>query len=275
MTHSVYSPGSLEEVLHEFGLVGERLAAIKAIEGGAGNISVCFEDALPYQHLFPLQETIQLPDPAPALAGRILLVTGSGQRLRDLSHAPLCGLGLLKVNPGGETGLLFSSPQRGFTRLSSEFNSHLGVHHDFAQNGGRGFHSLVHAQPPHLTFLSHITRYQDQSYLNRALMRWQPETIITFPQGFGVLPFAIPGSPAMKTANVEKMRKHRLVIWSKHGVLARHAGSLLVCADLIEYAEAAAYYEYLNLSSGEPSTGLSPDEIRRLSEYFQVSQDIF
>ncbi len=36
---------------------------------------------------------------------------------------------------------------------------------------------------------------------------------------------------------------------------------------LIEYAEAAARYEYLNLQAGEPATGLSEDEQRQICKH--------
>ena len=65
-----------------------------------------------------------------------------------------------------------------FERVTSEFNSHLAVHYDQICESGTNFHAVIHAQPVHLTYLSHIPRYQDEQYLNTHLLRWQPETII-------------------------------------------------------------------------------------------------
>jgi len=75
--------------------------------------------------------------------------------------------------------------------------------------------------------------------------------------------------------NVECLRRHRIVIWAKHGVMARSDVSVKRAADRIEYAEAAARYEYLNLVAGEPADGLSADEIREICQAFGVQQTIF
>ena len=41
-----------------------------------------------------------------------------------------------------------------------------------------------------------------------------------------------------------RLRHHRIVIWAKHGVMARSDVSVKRAADRIEYAETAAKYEY-------------------------------
>ena len=127
----------------------------------------------------------------------------------------------------------------------------------------------------YLTYLSHIPRYQDVQYLNTHLLRWQPETILNLPEGIGFIPFRVPGSLELMSNNVEALRKHRIVIWAKHGVMARSDVSVKRAADRVEYAEAAAKYEYLNLSAGEIAEGLRSEEIREICKAFNVRQDIF
>jgi rhamnulose-1-phosphate aldolase len=159
--------------------------------------------------------------------------------------------------------------------VTSEFNSHLAVHYDQMVATGTNFHAIIHAQPVHLTFLSHIPRYQDEVYLNTHLLRWQPETIVNLPEGIGFIPFRSPSSPELMTANVECLRQHRIVIWAKHGVMARSDVSVKRAADRVEYAETAAKYEYLNLTAGEVGEGLSVDEIRAICQIFHIKQNIF
>jgi rhamnulose-1-phosphate aldolase len=159
--------------------------------------------------------------------------------------------------------------------VTSEFNSHLAVHYDQVRISDTNFHAVIHAQPVHLTYLSHIPRYQDAQYLNTHLLRWQPETIINLPEGIGFIPFKLPGSLELMSGNVEALRKHRIVIWSKHGVMARSDISVKRAADRVEYAETAAKYEYLNLGVHEIGEGLSADEIRLICKTFNVQQDIF
>ena len=76
-------------------------------------------------------------------------------------------------------------------------------------------------------------------------------------------------------ANVELLRKHRVVVWAKHGVMARSDVSVKRAADRVEYAETAAKYEYLNLCAGEIGEGISPAEIRAICSTFKLKQNIF
>jgi rhamnulose-1-phosphate aldolase len=262
-------PG-LDEFLATLGEAGQRLAEINASEGGAGNISIFIGWPIEVRRRFPLAEPFALPAPAPALAGGTVIVTGSGRRLRDVQSSPDANLGAVVIGADGTTGTLYTAPRRLFQRVTSEFNSHLAVHSDQVERTGTNFHALIHAQPPHLVHLSHIPAYRDQAYFNRQLLRWEPETIVNLPQGIGVLPYCLPGSPALMAANVAGLRKHNVVLWSKHGVMARSDLSVTRAADRIEYAETAAMYEYMNLVNHGQGEGLTTDELREIVRAFNV-----
>ena len=265
----------LDHLLQQLGQAGRRLSDIGAAEGAAGNLSVCFREPLNVTTHFPCMQIVELPVPAPELAGATLIVTGSGRRLRDVIDAPTLNLACIMVEPGGQAGRMFTSPECQFKRVTSEFNSHLAVHHDQMRSGDIKFHAVLHGQPVHLTYLSHLSDYQDEKYLNHHLLRWQPETILNFPQGIGVLPFLLPGSAQLTIETMLALRDHPVVIWSRHGVIARAADSVFHALDLIEYAETAAHYEYLNLTAGGPSEGLSPEYLREISKSWNIKQNIF
>ena len=76
-------------------------------------------------------------------------------------------------------------------------------------------------------------------------------------------------------ATVNSLRDHRVVLWAKHGAMARSDTSVKKASDRIEYAETAAHYEYMNLLNGEQGTGLSADEILAICRAFSVRQNIF
>jgi rhamnulose-1-phosphate aldolase len=273
MVHAPFP--DLADLLEMMGEAGQRLSEIEASEGAAGNISVCVRWPVEVRNRFPLVEMLPLPQPVPELAGATFLVTGSGRRLRELIDEPSASIGAIVVEEGGLTGRLHVAPGRRFERVTTEFNSHLAVHQDQILASGTNFHAVIHAQPPYLTYLSHVVRYQDTSFLNRHLLRWQPETIVNLPEGIGFIPFKLPGSSELMAANVEALRQHRIVVWAKHGVMARSDVSVKRAADRIEYAETGARYEYLNLTADEPGEGLSPDEIRAICAAFRVKQSIF
>jgi len=263
------------ELLNLIGEAGQRLSEIDASEGAAGNMSVFLGWSIDPRRYFPLMESVQLPYETPSLAGGTILISGSGRRLREIIQDPASNLGCLVINPEGKTGNLYSSPVKLFSNLTSELNSHLAVHQDQIQESKTNFHAVIHAQPPYLTFLSHIPRYRDESYLNEHILRWQPELIVNLPEGIGLVPFAVPSSQELMSGTLESLRKHRIVIWAKHGVIARSDNSIKRAADRIEYAEAAARYEYMNLMCGEPADGLSGSEIRSICQTFHIQQSIF
>jgi rhamnulose-1-phosphate aldolase len=265
----------LDDLLTLIGEAGRRLSDIEASEGAAGNISVYAGWPIEPGKLFPLSEEIALPVVLPELAGKTLIVTGSGRRLREIIQDPAANLGLVVVDQGGRTAKLFTSPRRLFAQLTSEFNSHLAVHHDQIESTGTNFLAVIHAQPPNITYLSNIARYQDETNLNRHLLRWQPELIINLPEGVGYVPFHAPGSKGLMEATVAALRNHRVVLWAKHGVMALSDTSVKRASDRIEYAETAARYECMNLSRGEQATGLTDDEVRAICRAFNIRQDIF
>lgn len=265
----------LDDLLMMMGEAGRHIADIEASEGAAGNISICLRWPIEPRSRFPVVEEIELPQTVSELAGAVFLVTGSGRRLREIVVEPTANIACIVVNEDGRTGRMYTSYQRRFERVTSEFNSHLAVHYDQMLATGTNFHAIIHAQPLHITYLSHIPRYQNEKYLNTHLLRWQPETIINLPEGIGLIPFQVPSSPELMSGNIASLRTHRIVVWAKHGVMARSDVSVKRAADRVEYAETAAKYEYLNLSDGELGEGLSVEEIRAICRTFDIKQNIF
>jgi rhamnulose-1-phosphate aldolase len=264
------SYSDLDELLASVGEAGARMSVLAATVGAAGNLSLCIGWPLDVRRHLPLAEPYALPHPAPELAGRLLLVTGSGRRLRDLQANPEANLAAVVVGIDGASAQLYTSQRRRFDRITSEFNSHLAVHADSVGRTGAIFQALIHAQPPHLVYLSHLPAYREQRVLNERLLRWEAETIVHLPEGLGVVPFILPGSPALMEATVTALCAHRLVLWSKHGVMARSDVSITRAADLIEYAEAAARYEYMDVLTGGKGDGLARDELRAVVDAFHV-----
>jgi rhamnulose-1-phosphate aldolase len=265
----------LDDLLIQIGEVGQRLSQIDASEGAAGNISVYIGWPIEPRDHFPIVEEVELPQAVPELAGKFFLVTGSGRRLREIIQKPTANLGLLVVKEGGKTGLLYSSHHRLFTNLTGEFNSHLAVHHEQVLKSGTNFHALIHAQPPYITYLSQIPRYRDTLYLSKRLLRWQPEMIMQLPEGIGIIPFMIPGSSQLMADTVNELNQRRIVVWSKHGVVARSDISVKQACDRIEYAEAGSRYEVMDMGAGGTGEGLTAEEIREICKAFNIKQNIF
>ncbi|MDR1711699.1 MAG: class II aldolase/adducin family protein [Propionibacteriaceae bacterium] len=267
---------TLTECLAQMGAAGKRLDAIHACEAGAGNISVALRTASNLATHFPKSETYTLPAPAAALVGWTVLVTGSGCRLRDVADAPTANVAAVEIGPDGLTGTLHYGPGRAYKTPTSEFNSHLAVHADQVAAGGapNGHHTVVHAQPPYLVLLTHGPAADSREF-SRELLRWEPETVVQLPEGVKVLEFMVPGSARLQEASVAGLRTHRIVLWSKHGLMTRSADGPLKAVDLIEYAETGAMYAHLNRARGSPREGLSDGELAAVIAAFNVPTDLF
>lgn len=264
---------SLKEILWEMGDVGQRMSQINATEGAAGNFSVFVQELSDIDSRWCDRGEISLPFHAPALSGGWVIVTGSGCRERDIAQNPERIICLLHIHKSGETAILYAVDV--LVKPTSELNSHLGVHNDQVARRSLNHHAIVHAQPVHLTYLSHIDRYADTVAFNRRFLRWQPETLVEFPSGIGVLPFYVPNSVEQAQNTIEGLQNHRAVIWRKHGIVTRDDHSIRKAGDLVEYAEAAAQYECLNLQVGEPTVGLSDEELQQISLSFGINQSFF
>lgn len=266
------SDASVTKLVAEIAAVGVRMTELDAAEGAAGNISVFLNSLEQLPAYAEKRGVIELPWDVPDLMGGWLLVTGAGRRLRDVATSPATTICWLHIQAGGDEATLFAGAD---LRPTSELNSHLAVHADQVARRKLRQHVVLHAQPPYLTYLSHIERYGETQALNRRLLRWQAETIIEFPEGIAMVPFEVPGSQEQAEVTMVAMREHRAVVWQRHGIVTRTDGNITKAGDLIEYAEAAARYEYLNLQSGEPSGGLSDEQMRLICERLGVKQSIF
>lgn len=251
-----------DRIVDDIGEAGRQLTAMAACEGSAGNISV-FVPAL----ACPLEPTgeIDLPTPAAALAGGWVVITAGGQRLRDVARRPTLTLVALHIDASGQTAVMHAAPG---VRPSSEFNSHLAIHDDHRRRRHVDHHVVLHAQPLRLVFLSHLPDVTSSAHLNERLMRWEPETAVVAPEGVELAAFQVPGSPGQMQATVRALARSSAVVWAKHGIVTRSDVSATQAADLVEYLEAAATYEVMNLSLGSPSSGLDEGERAAVARAF-------
>lgn len=269
---------TLDEILTQMGTAGRRLDHMGAVEAGAGNISVSIAagaERLGLAEWFPeVHPTTDLPLPAPALAGRTVLVTGSGCRLRDVAESPEENVSAFVVDADGLTGTWYTHPSKLYARPTSEFNSHLAVHNDQVAQRGVEFQAVIHAQPPYLVQLSHIKEIRTTHDFNRRILRWEPETIVQLPAGIEVLDFMVPGGAELMENTVRALRDHVIVLWSKHGIMVRSDVGALAAVDKVEYAETGAMYEVRNIQSGGLGEGVTDDELRAVVAAFDVPTDL-
>jgi rhamnulose-1-phosphate aldolase len=251
-----------DRIVEDIGDAGQQLTALAACEGAAGNISV-FVPSLSCP-LEPVAE-IGLPARVPSLAGGWVVITAAGRRLRDVGRRPALTLVALRIDGSGAAATMHAAPG---VEPSSEYNSHLAIHDDHRARRGVDHHVVLHAQPLRLVFLSHLPDVTTSAELTARLMRWEPETAVVAPEGVELAAFQVPGSPGQMAATVRALARSNAVVWAKHGIVTRSDVSAARAADLVEYLEAAATYEVMNLSMGSPASGLDEGEREAIARRF-------
>ncbi|MEI7988034.1 MAG: class II aldolase/adducin family protein [Chloroflexota bacterium] len=257
-------------IIKEIGKAGQEISELGSVEGSAGNISVFVRELYGFDHLFKPVAKISLPVISPALSKGWIIFTGTGKRMRDIAQSPETTLCAVQVENGGEMGMLYAADPHILPTI--EYNSHLAVHNYHVDTNSFDYHAIVHAQPLDITYLSHKPEYDSTLKMTLRLIRWEPETICVFPEGIGIVPFQVPGTSEQMIATLEMMKIHRLVVWQRHGTVSRSNISVLKAGDLVEYAEAAARFEMLNLQLGKTDGGLTDEEILRVCKTNGVTQ---
>ena len=194
------------------------------------------------------------------LIGDYFLVTGSGTRMRDIANEPEKGLCLVKILDRRHFWIL-----DGNDKLSSEWPTHAGLHALFKENRN-GERAVVHCHPLSLIALSHI--FNSEKEMNERIFRMQHETRLIVPEMLGLIPYAVALSNSLAKASKEKLKKFRMALWDKHGVIAS-GKSLNQALDRIEVVEkAAAIYLQLKSMGIEPE-GLSDEQIAATRRAFE------
>jgi len=245
---------ALLEETKEFRRLAEVLFLRGWAEASAGNMSLRLGDVPPpLRDLAPdagqvQKAAVDMTD----LVGDRFLVTASGSRMRDIAVEPEEGLCLIQVLDGQHFRLI-----DGPGPLSSEWPTHVGLHSLFKETRSLE-RAVVHCHPPGLIALSHV--FSSDTEMNDRLFRMHPETRLLVPEMVGLIPYAVTGSRDLARATKEKMKKHRLALWDRHGVLA--SGKTLGQAlDRIEMVEKAAAIYWQLRSAGLEPEGLSDEQI--------------
>ena len=245
---------ALREECRDFQRVAETLFVKGWAEASAGNMSLRLAEGIP-----PLSGPARSPARAmegtadlTALAGDRFLVTASGSRMRDLAADPGGGLCLVEVLDRRRYRII-----EGAGLPTSEWATHAGLHSLFKESGSPE-RAVLHCHPLNLIALSHL--FNSEKEMNERIFRMHHETRPFVPEMLGLVPYAVSGTLDLADATRKKMKKYRVAIWDKHGVIAS-GRTLDEALDRIEMVEKAAAI-YLRLKSiGLEPEGLSDDQV--------------
>ena len=238
-------------------------------ERNGGNVSlrVDAEDIKPYRQHFTSVREMELGEAVAELSGQLFLVTGTGKYFRNTALDPEDHLGLIEVAPDGRSVRILWG-FGGYGNPTSELSAHLNSHRT-RQTVTAGKHRVImHCHATNLIALSYVLDLTSAAF-TRALWEMSTECLVVFPEGIGVLPWKVPGTPTIGEATATAMQKHPLVLWPFHGIFG--SGSTLdETFGLIDTAEKAGEILVKVLSMGGQRQSISTQELKDLAVRFQV-----
>ena len=177
------------------------------------------------------------------LRNKYFLVTGTGKYFKNVIKDPETNLGLVKIDNDGHTAHLIWGYKDG-GKMTSEFPAHL-MSHAVRYKINPKNRIIMHTHPTY-TICMGACLPTDEKIFTKKLWKSNTEAVVVFPEGIGVLPCMICGTNEIGEATAEKMKNHRIVSWTNHGIYG--AGETIDEAfGLIETVEKTAMIYMISL----------------------------
>lgn len=236
-------------------------------ERNGGNISILLDisDVVEYDDTSAEIRTLPLGFDAAPLAGKYILVTGTGKYFKNVEDDPENNLGLIRVCPDGKTAQLvwgFADGGRPTSELPAHLMSHIARLESDPEN-----RVVMHTHPTNILAMTYVCELDDNA-MTLELWRMCTECVIVFPDGVGVLPWMLCGTNEIGIATAEKMKEFRIVVWGQHGIYGV-GRNLDEAFGLIETVEKAAQIYMLTAHLPIKNT-ITDDALRQLARAFKV-----
>lgn len=233
-------------------------------ERNAGNISLNLTgtiDAIDMQLTSRKFYKFMMPIEA---SGLVVFVSGKGERLRDLIKTPEKAGCIIAIDNKAEGYyIVWGGKSQPDMRPTSEIVTHIAVH-KFNNQSGNNKRCVLHTHPTELIALSHHKVFgHNQNALNNALWSMLPEIRLFLPKGVCLTPYKLPGSKDLADLTIEGLKKHSVILWSKHGALASGADAM-EAFDYLDVANKGAKIYLKCLQAGFVPEGLSDEEMKGL-----------
>lgn len=256
--------------------VAEYLWQREWAERNGGNISVDITEifgelpadlsAFPHCQLSMVGDDAGFPKDS---AKHVFFVKGTGERIRELRDPSLAGCVLCIDEEAKGYYILWGGRGRDDFKPTSEFISHVEIVMDKQRSGSKD-RCVVHTHPLELIALSHHPRYaHDETAYTNACWKMLPEVRAFVPRGIGMVAYCMPGSKTMAESTTEKLRKHDVAVWEKHGAVATGTDAL-VAYDYIDVANKGAKLHLMCLASGFEPEGVTEKDLQELKETFNL-----
>lgn len=237
-------------------------------ERNAGNISIDLSDLVDVVKI-KSERYIQEVLP-PQAAGKLIFVTGTGERLRELVDKPEEVACIIQIDEKAQGyHIVWGGEGKSSFRPTMEFISHLGIHlfNEQAKNHHR---CILHSHPIELIAISHHPFFgHNEEGLNKAIWSMLPEVRVFIPRGIFIAPYKITGSKELADLTIKGLKSRDVVLWSKHGAVTTGRDAL-EAFDYMDVANKGVIIFLKCLAAGFTPDGLTDEEIRDLEILFKI-----
>ena len=162
---------------------------------------------------------VELGSCVPDLAGEFFLVTGTGKFFRNIKRNPKENIGICEIDgEGWQYRVMWGlegTDNKGAP--TSEFMSHLMNHTAKISAKGGKYRVIYHCHTTNVIALTYLLAL-DEKIFTRELWEMITECALVFPDGVGVMPWAVPGSLDIAAKSAALMKMYDVIIWAHHGI---------------------------------------------------------
>lgn len=237
-------------------------------ERNGGNVSMLIDtaEAAEYLDLDKPVRRIDVRFDASELAGRVLIVTGTGKYFKNVLRAPQINTGILRIcDNGTEADVLWGLEDGG--RPTSELPAHLRSH--IVRLAADPLHRVImHTHPNNTIAMTFVHELSEREF-TRTLWRMMTECLVVFPDGVGILPWMLCGNDEIGCATAEKLKEFRLCIWAHHGIFGT-GRDIDEAFGLIETVEKAAEI-FFKIGGRKILSNITDEQLKILGDAFKVN----
>ncbi len=231
-------------------------------EAAGGNMSIRLDTKDNALSNMPKSKQIKLPVDVPHLAGKVVLLTGSGTRAREIADDPLPHMGLYKISEDGRHYAWLA----GNKTPSMELPAHFAIHNTLERYRPQD-KAILHTHPASIIALCHIDGFDNGQAISDKILSMQSEARLILPEGVGFVKHELPGSLALGLKSAKAVERHHLVIWQCHGLLAT-GDSLAGAFDKLEVFEKSTQVYWQLRCAGIDPKGIERAEIENTLKAF-------
>ncbi len=182
-------------------------------EATAGNLSVRLQERI----TFDKSKFSELSDRYENLAGKTLIITSSGSRMRQIASKnteEFCSI--ITMNDNGTGYFKVNNFEKD---PSSEIIAHLMLHNEYEKKKPE-IKAVLHCHPDQIITLLHLTTFKTKEAINKMLFSIHTEAQLIIPQGAGFVGLKKPGSYELASAILGELKKREIALIEKHGCIS-------------------------------------------------------